>query len=397
MGGAARVLDRLVSAFTSLYLTVTCLALGFLLVFLGTIAQVEVGLYRAQNEYFRSFLVFWQPAGAAWKIPVLPGGYLIGGLLLINLVASLLSRFAIGRRTTGVWLVHVGLILLLLGQLLTDMLSVESGLQMFEGETKNYSEDFRRSELALIDRSDPKTDTVYAIGDHRLAAGGVIAGSGLPVTLRVQKYWPNATLADPSKPAPAGATVSGASTGLLKDALVVPAEATAGSDSPHTPAAVVEVSDGKTTAGIFLVSAVTSSSQSFKLGGKDYELTLRFRRYYQPFSLTLLKATHETYRGTDIPKNFASRVRVEHASRNETRETLIKMNSPLRYGGLTFYQYQMSAGEMAARAGLPPSSTLQVVRNPSWLTPYLSCVMVSLGLLIQFGTHLVSFARRRNS
>jgi hypothetical protein len=72
------------------------------------------------------------------------------------------------------------------------------------------------------------------------------------------------------------------------------------------------------------------------------------------------------------------------------------MNNPLRYGGHTFYQYQMSASEMAQRRG-EVSSTFQVVRNPSWLTPYLSTVLISLGLLLQFCSHLWNAVKRRIS
>jgi len=32
------------------------------------------------------------------------------------------------------------------------------------------------------------------------------------------------------------------------------------------------------------------------------------------------------------------------------------------------------------------------VRNPSWLTPYLSCALVGAGLLVQFLSHLLGFA-----
>jgi hypothetical protein len=65
------------------------------------------------------------------------------------------------------------------------------------------------------------------------------------------------------------------------------------------------------------------------------------------------------------------------------------MNNPLRYAGETYYQ----------AAWLPNDSgtVLQVVRNPSWLTPYLACVMVASGLVIQFLSHLVGFARKRTA
>ncbi|MEI9960252.1 MAG: cytochrome c biogenesis protein ResB [Limisphaerales bacterium] len=59
-------------------------------------------------------------------------------------------------------------------------------------------------------------------------------------------------------------------------------------------------------------------------------------RIYHPFSLTLLQATHSVYPGTDIPKDFRSRVRLQNPQTGEDREAEIYMNSPLRYAGLTF-------------------------------------------------------------
>jgi hypothetical protein len=88
-------------------------------------------------------------------------------------------------------------------------------------------------------------------------------------------------------------------------------------------------------------------------------------------------------------------VRLQNPKTGEDRETDIFMNSPLRYSGLTFYQYQMDAGDMARQQGRVASSVLQVVRNPSWLTPYIGCGLVAAGLLIQFMSHLVKFLSRR--
>ena len=107
-----------------------------------------------------------------------------------------------------------------------------------------------------------------------------------------------------------------------------------------------------------------------------------------------MKFTHERYKGTDIPKNFASRVRVENSQSKEAREVLIYMNTPLRYAGTTFYQ-----------AGFDPTNDqrerkvtiLQVVENPGWITPYLSCVLVGLGLVTQFLMHLVKFVTKRRA
>ena len=71
------------------------------------------------------------------------------------------------------------------------------------------------------------------------------------------------------------------------------------------------------------------------------------------------------------------------------------MNHPLRYEGYTYYQYQMDAGEAAQMAGRRPSSVLSVVRNPSWLTPYIGCALVGTGLLVQFLYHLTRFVSKK--
>jgi hypothetical protein len=40
---------------------------------------------------------------------------------------------------------------------------------------------------------------------------------------------------------------------------------------------------------------------------------------------------------------------------------------------------------------------LQVVRNPAWLTPYLGCALVAIGLVTQFLFHLVGFISKRKA
>lgn len=41
-------------------------------------------------------------------------------------------------------------------------------------------------------------------------------------------------------------------------------------------------------------------------------------------------------------------------------------------------------------------TVLQVVDNPSWLTPYFACVLVAAGMIWQFLSHLIGFAAKRN-
>jgi hypothetical protein len=377
-------LDRLTKVFTSLKLTVVCLTLAMLLVFFGTLAQVDLGLYKAQNEFFRSFLIYWGPKGADWKIPVFPGGYLIGGLLLINLIAAHYSRFGFRKDKFGIIITHLGLILLLMGQLATDMLSTESSLHLRNGEAKNYSESDRLTELAVIGKVDPKTDQVVAIPDSRLAGGSVIRTPELPFAVRVKHFYRNSLLvAQPT----AGFEKSGATRGPGPDVWIREEPRTTKMDERDTPSALVELeADGKSL-GSWLVSTRLAAPQTVTFNGRAYDLILRLRRYYIPFNLQLLEFKHDIYAGTDIPKNFSSQVRVLNPATGEDREVKIKMNTPLRYGGLTFYQASFDQDDRG--------SILEVVRNPSWVTPYLACLLVGVGLGVQFLSHLVPFVKRR--
>jgi len=116
---------------------------------------------------------------------------------------------------------------------------------------------------------------------------------------------------------------------------------------------------------------------------------MRPARYYKPYSITLQKFTHERYAGTEIPKNFASCVTLIDPERSTNRDVLIYMNHPLRYRGETFYQAAFEKDDAA--------TILQVVHNPSSLAPYIACIIVAVGLLVQFGYHLVGFARQRRT
>ena len=91
------MLKNLYQFFSSLKLTVACLVLGCVIVFWGTIAQVHLGLYKAQNEFFRSFFVYWTPAGSGFHVPIFPAGYFIGTVLLINLFVAHFRYYQPGK------------------------------------------------------------------------------------------------------------------------------------------------------------------------------------------------------------------------------------------------------------------------------------------------------------
>lgn len=515
-------MSRLIKFLSSLQLTVVLLALGLVLVFIGTLAQVHEGLYNAQTRFFKSWIIVGATLFGT-KMPwlILPGGYAIGSALFTSLVTAHFTRFHWSWRRSGIFMTHLGVILLLLGQLGTDMLSTESSMRLEEGETRNYSEDFHVNELAFVNQSLPNDFEVVAIPESHLAAKSEIRHPSLPFTVKIQQHWPNAVLMNipptdavpvpatdgvftnyvvaaviaenagretraavwfdvvgsngvagtllvaaplrgereteraifvhagrtysasllfapamggnmlaigesadrAGRPAmipeaelkdevsrpelpfklrirkfwpraelheqlPANAVLRPATDGRMSKAAVVPQPLVTDMSGRNLPAAVVEVLAGGKSLGTWLTSARHSKlEQTVEVDGKTYEFALRFKRFYKPYSLTLLDFTHERYPGTDLPKDFRSRVRIDHPAKSERRETEIFMNNPLRYEGLTYYQASFEPGDTV--------TIFQIVKNPGWLTPYFACLMVGLGLTVQFMIHLVGFVQKR--
>lgn len=370
--------------FVSLQLTVVLLGLSIILIFAATLDQVHLGIWAVQEKYFHSLFVLWLIPGTQIPLPVFPGGYFIGGLLLINLIAAHIYRFKLTWKKSGIFLTHIGLILLLIGELITGLLAKESQMRLDEGQTRNYSESSLKNELAVIDQTDPSYDEVVAIPEARLADQEVIQPPKLPFTLRTLGYLPNALVLARSQ-AP-NVPPNPATQGVGPEMAVQPLPVTYKPDEKNIPAAVIELAGPEGSLGSWLVSPYIQQTQTLDYRGHTYRLSLRPKRFYYPFNIHLLKFTHEKYPGTEIPKDFASQIRLQSEKDSASREVRIFMNNPLRYSGLTFYQ-----------AGFEGDHTtiLQVVRNPSWLVPYISCLMMGLGLVVQFGIHLTAFARKR--
>jgi ResB-like family len=368
---------------TSLKLTIACLGCAMVLVFVGTLDQVHIGIFEAQNRYFKSFFLYFSLPGSSVRIPWFPGGYLVGSVLLINLIAAHLARFKFSWKKSGIWILHSGLILLLLGQLFTSLFQEESQMRLNQAETKNFSESPYFDELAIVDRSANDSDQVTAVPASLLQPGKTIDLPTNGLKLAVHSFYPNAALVSPNQLP--SANYPHLRIGPM--AVAVAVEKTYKQDERNLPAVSVSLSRGSETVGTWNLAGGSPRPIDFQIQGKNYQIVLRPKRYYQPFNIRLEEFRHDRYAGTDIAKNFSSKVQLIDPTKHENRETLIFMNHPLRYSGLTFYQAGFDNNDQ--------TTILQVVKNPSWLVPYISCALLVLGLVVQFGMHLLSFVRRR--
>lgn len=399
-----KLLKKLLKPFASLRLTVVLFALSMFLVFCGTLAQMDNGLWAILSGYFRAWMAwipfqvfvrfgqvfFWFPK--TWHLSggfPFPGGYIIGGALLINLISAHLVRFRLSWKRSGILLTHAGLIVLMLGELVTGLFAVEGTMTIETGQSCNYVEHADKVELAFIDGSNPKTDHVLVVPGTLVKAkvGGVIANEQLPVDIEVNRYMVNSSEPRSLKSGEENSATRG--TGL--EAIVEekkPGVAVDPNQKRDVASAYVTFrkKGGGESLGTYLMS-VWLRAQALTVDGKEYQVALRPQREYTPYTLYLEEFRHDLYPGTDIPKNYSSKIRLLDPQQHQDREVLIYMNNPLRYGGATFYQANFLGGDSG--------TVLQVVRNPGWLMPYFSCTMIALGMLIHFGMNLLNFLLRR--
>src|SRR3954452_24206661 len=160
------------------------------LVFAGTSAQKEAGIWDVQHRFFHAFVstvplrYFFPLSEWGWThvrgAIVIPGGYTLILLLLVNLIAAHAIRFKVNAKRAGVLLIHAGVILLLLGEVVTSLFAVESQMTIDVGQTVSWSQDIRSAELAVIDQSPADHDDVVTVADSRLAKQDTISYPTLP-------------------------------------------------------------------------------------------------------------------------------------------------------------------------------------------------------------------------
>jgi ABC-type transport system involved in cytochrome c biogenesis permease subunit len=398
--GAWDLIKKVLMPLASLRLTIVLFVLSFALVFLGTLAQVDDGIWTVVNTYFRWWWV-WIPfqvfvkfgqvffgLPTNWTVPgsfLFPGGWTLGALLLVNLLAAHAVRFRATWKRAGVLVLHAGLVVMMIGEFIAAF-QAEGNMTIDEGGSSNFVEDIRASELAFV-RPDGKVDDVVVIPQRLLRRGGVLRDAALPVDVEVVRYMVNSRLGKPddANPADAGAGRTDAAVEMKEGA------GAAQDQTVDFPSAYVTFRDKESgkRLGTYLVS-LWLKPQPLAVGDKNYEVALRWKRTYKPYSLHLIKFRFDRYDGTNTAKNFSSLVRLTDKELDVDREVLIRMNEPLRHRGETFYQTNFDHDTER-------TTVLQVVKNPGWLLPYVSCALVALGMLLHFSQVLVEFLRRKLS
>ena len=464
-----RLFRRMIAKLSTMQFAIFLLSFAILLVFVGTLGQSEQDVWRAVGHYFRCFITrvplsIFVSGEASPELKgcyiFLPGGYLLGAGLLINMVAAqfttfiinpikygkipgflitglgfamiglavwygvvqedipsayvdsykrVLIRLGIGvgisvtllsgcvllfRRNAGLVLLHFGVIMLLISELITGLYASEGQMRIQEGESAAFVDLDRQFELAITDLNDNShKEKSVLIPESFLKETGVWQKAGdLPFEFKVNRWYDRASIGQRRVRPPEN------SVGLIQQNDL---KEESGESSNRTPGLEIVLRDSKRKEFATLILSLNFYYRQFpqmiytQVEGRSFNLMLRNKRSYlfsqktkQPFSIKLLDFRYDKYIGTRQAKNFSSLVRLIDKEKGVDRKILISMNNPLRYSGRTFYQSSFLTNESG--------TILSVVENPGWMIPYICCMLVGIGMMFHFADALNQFMRKKS-
>jgi hypothetical protein len=373
--------QRVVAFFSSLTLAGVLLGLLALLTFLGTIAQVDHGLYDVQGRYFES-LFFVHHAG---PVPIpLPGGGLVMGMLFVNLLVGGVVRLKKGARNAGVVVAHVGMLVLLASGFVEFAKSVDGHTTLYEGRSADWYQSYTENELfvaELVGGAPAREWVVPARAFERATPSAPVRAEGLPFDLSVTHWFVNA---DVARKGP----MFNVDVPVVDGYYLTPLPKAKEAERNGTAAVARIDANGTTREG--LLWSFSAAPWTVDVDGQTYAIDLRRARHALPFTVRLDDFKKEDHPGTTMPAWFSSDVTVTNGG--VSRPVLISMNEPLRESGVV--AYQASWGPPNSPPGTPLFSTLAVVANPADQWPLVSCVIIAAGLLYHFGRMLVKHVRR---
>ncbi len=403
------------------------LSLLLLITLLGTLEQVDHGLFKSQQKYFESIVVpgidlacclraMHLPYEGAWTLPLpLPGGYLLMVLLAVNMICGGLIRLKkeclwFGKLLTfrfgelrpvphrlGVFISHFSIVFMLLAGLVSLYYKRDGAVWVHEGSSAAEFQSFHESVIE-IERVTPRTKDSkrkalvipgWQFEDLSAGKARTFTSADLPFELMVMNHAENAGVRRAIASDAKNTVVDGFCLQLLGDR--DPETKKPIEHEQMLNGAYVKVVDKKTKqeqSGIIWRRA--EAPYTFKVGDEMFAVTIGRRTWPLPFTVRLDKFVRETHPGTAQARKFASHVTVFRDGREEKK--LITMNEPLRYGGFAFFQSSFDAA--AAERGGPQSSMFQVVSNPSDHWPLISLIAATVGLLIHMVWSLMRFMER---
>lgn len=329
------------------------LPLLMVILIIGTISQRYIGLNEAENLFFTSWFLWIGPVPIPATMPLL-------GFIAICLFLKIIFKSKWCWPQAGIILTHIGVLVLLIGGLLTFIDSEEGYITLGKGQSSAMLADYHQRELVVY--ADGKS--VKKVPAELLANIGVV--KGLPFGLKVSDYCRNCM--------PAFREDDGNYKGLAAK-LFLKEQPLKKEDETNLGGATLNISGVSGEGdGTYIIYEAIPRYPEFEYKGKNYQIRFEKAQRKLPFSVRLDSFRKFTYPGSMMASEYESKVTIIEASGLEWSQD-IRMNEPLRTQGYTIYQSSFLEG------GGQQLSVLAVVKNRGAIFPYIASIIMAIGLI----------------
>lgn len=318
---------------------------------LGTVSQKDIGLYEATQTYLHSIILWLGP------VPT-PGGLTIIALIFLSLTIKFLFFSKWNRQESGIILTHLGILMLLLGGIITIATTKEGFMIIPEGDSASHFGDYRQRVLTLA--QEDKEPVIFNFEDLKKDQEINIG----EIKIKLLDLCENCAVQSPT-----GKYEN--LKGLAKN-MELYAVASAKNKEENFSGLTFTAFKGEKTLGTYIV--MEDIPRTSEVAG--IETTLGRAQTRLPFTISLQDFRQVLYDGTVKPRDYESDLIVD--DNGVSWPVTIRMNEPLRYKGYTFYQ---SSFDQTPQIEI---TVLNVVKNEGRLFPYIASFIIFAGLLLHF-------------
>ncbi len=396
-----KILKAIYKILSSYWLAAATLFFMTIVTLVGTLDQVDLGLWGAKKRYFHSFFATYH------GIP-LPGGLLLMSLLFVNMTLGGMAHVRKRMRGVPLLISHFGMLFLLVSGFVTWSQTRDGFVALYPGQVSDRANSYRAWQLEILELNDEgkatKAHTVpwEVIEQLTPDSSQTVTSDTLPFTLSIDAMYQNATVLPTSAPIAAKVETKEI------DGFKVRGEKIAKERGRNLPACYVTV---RPTSGEPIEAILWGASAKFdprastrafpfEIGDQQFALQLVKKSWPIAFAIQLDKFLYEKHPGTMTPKNYESRItRLDTLQATEGKRVAIQMNKPMRHDGFVVFQESFGSDQ----EGPDPEyySQFAVSDNPADQWPLYALIITGIGLTLHFIVKLVNYinaaARKRRA
>ena len=272
--------------------------------------------------------------------------------------------------------------MLLVGAGLTAVFSSEGSMVIEEGSKSNTIDDYHITELAIINVSDSNYDQYTVFGQPLFKSGNNLMHGDLDFDITILDYMDNATLE------PIQGSSSIGFKGMLKNFNLIEIDRDT-DDMKNRPGIIFQVSGTFSDVdGVYGLIFGQSVPATINVNSNQYVMALQKKKTYLPFAIELEDFKKVMHPGTEVAKSYSSKINL--VENNIPRPVLIEMNKPLRHEGYTFYQASFIESPNGEE-----TTVLAAVHNYGRLFPYISSIIMSIGLLMHMLVNMPALFKKK--